>query len=61
MKPDKTRCRFKKYLTVAGRENSHIRILNFYAIFIPLFEGKVSGVSVQEMPLCLLSLLPAAL
>jgi hypothetical protein len=30
-------------------ENTHNGALNFYTIFIPLFEGKVSGVSVQEM------------
>ena len=30
-------------------ENSHIGALNFYPIFIPLFERKVSGVSVQDM------------
>jgi len=30
-------------------ENSHIGALNFYPIFIPLFECKVSGVSVQDM------------
>ena len=29
-------------------ENSHNGALNFYPIFIPLFEGKVSGVSVQD-------------
>ena len=26
-------------------ENTHNGALNFYTIFIPLFEGKVSGVS----------------
>jgi hypothetical protein len=29
-------------------ENTHHAALNFYPIFIPLFETKVSGVSVQE-------------
>jgi len=29
-------------------ENSHIRVFNFYPIFIPLFGRKVSGVSVQR-------------
>jgi hypothetical protein len=31
-----------------GDENSHIGALDFYPIFIPLFERKVSGVSVQR-------------
>jgi hypothetical protein len=39
-------------------ENTHNRALNFYPIFIPLFEGKVSGVSVQDMLLRLPSLTP---
>jgi len=39
-------------------ENSHIEALNFYPIFIPLDEGKVSGVSVQDMLLRLTSLTP---
>jgi hypothetical protein len=30
-------------------KNTHHAALNFYAIFIPLFETKVSGVSVQDM------------
>ncbi len=30
-------------------ENTHPGALNFYPIFIPLFEAKVSGVSVQNM------------
>jgi hypothetical protein len=30
-------------------ENTHHAALNFYPIFIPLFEAKVSGVSVQDM------------
>jgi hypothetical protein len=30
-------------------ENSHIEALNFYPIFIPLDECKISGVSVQDM------------
>jgi hypothetical protein len=30
-------------------ENSHIGVLNFCPIFIPLFGRKVSGVSVQDM------------
>ena len=30
-------------------ENTHNGALNFYTIFIPLFEDKVSGVSVQDM------------
>jgi hypothetical protein len=28
-------------------ENTHHAALNFYPIFIPFFEGKISGVSVQ--------------
>jgi hypothetical protein len=39
-------------------ENSHIGALNFYPIFIPLFERKVSGVSVQDMLLHLPFLTP---
>jgi hypothetical protein len=31
-----------------GDGNSHIGALNFYPIFMPLFERKVSGVSVQN-------------
>ena len=38
-----------------GDENSHIGALNFYLNFIPLFERKVSGVSVQDRLLRLLS------
>ena len=34
-----------------GDENSLIGALNFYPIFVPLFGYKVSGVSVQDMPL----------
>ena len=30
-------------------ENNHHGALNFYPIFIPRFESKVSGVSVQDM------------
>jgi hypothetical protein len=30
-------------------ENSHHGKLSFYPIFIPRFENKVSGVSVQDM------------
>jgi len=41
-----------------GDENSHIGALNFYPIFIPLFERKVSGVSVQDMLLRLPFLTP---
>ncbi len=41
-----------------GDENSHIGALNFYPIFIPLFELKVSGVSVQDMLLRLPFLTP---
>jgi len=41
----------------AGK-NTHNRALNFYPIFIPLFEGKVSGVSVQDMLLRLPFLTP---
>ena len=39
-------------------ENTHHAALNFYPIFIPLFEAKVSGVSVQDMLLCLPFLTP---
>ena len=39
-------------------ENSHIEALNFYPIFIPLGECKVSGVSVQDMLLRLPFLTP---
>jgi hypothetical protein len=39
-------------------ENSHIEALNFSPIFIPLDECKVSGVSVQDMLLCLPFLTP---
>jgi len=39
-------------LTVTGviydGENSHIGALNFYPIFIPLFECKVSGVRLEK-------------
>ena len=41
-----------------GDENSHIVALDFYPIFIPLFERKVSGVSVQDMLLRLPFLTP---
>jgi hypothetical protein len=41
-----------------GDENSHIGALNFYPSFIPLFERKVSGVSVQDMVLRLPFLTP---
>ena len=34
-------------------ENTHHAALNFYPIFNPFFEAKVSGVSVQDMLLCL--------
>jgi hypothetical protein len=30
-------------------ENNHHGALNLYPIFIPRFEGEVSGVSVQDM------------
>ena len=30
-------------------ENNHYGAFNFYPIFIPCFESKVSGVSVQDM------------
>ena len=36
----------------------HIGALNFYPIFIPLFGGKISGVSVQDMLLRLPFLTP---
>jgi hypothetical protein len=39
-------------------ENTHPGALNFYPIFIPLFEAKVSGVSVQDMLFCLPFLTP---
>ena len=39
-------------------ENTHHGALNFYPIFIPLFEAKVSGVSVQDMLFCLSFLTP---
>jgi hypothetical protein len=39
-------------------EYSHIGALNFYPIFIPRFEGKVSGVSVQDILLSLPLLTP---
>ena len=39
-------------------ENNHHGALNFYPIFIPLYEGKVSGVSVQDMQLRLPFLKP---
>jgi hypothetical protein len=32
-----------------GDENSHVRALHFYLIFIPLSGRKVSGVSVQDI------------
>jgi hypothetical protein len=38
--------------------NSHIGLLNFCPIFIPLFECQVSGVSVQDMLLALPFLTP---
>ena len=41
-----------------GGENTHNGALNFYPIFIPLFEGKVSGVSVQDRLLHLPFLTP---
>ncbi len=41
-----------------GDENPHIEALDFYPIFIPLFERKVSGVSVQDMLLRLPFLTP---
>jgi hypothetical protein len=41
-----------------AEEDTHNRALNFYPIFIPLLEGKVSGVSVQDMLLRLPSLTP---
>jgi hypothetical protein len=39
-------------------ENTHHAALNFYPIFIPFFEAKVSGVSVQDILLCLPLLTP---
>jgi len=39
-------------------KNTHHAALNFYPIFIPLFEAKISGVSVQDMLLCLPFLTP---
>ena len=39
-------------------KNTHNRALNFYPSFIPLFEDKVSGVSVQDMLLQLPFLKP---
>ncbi len=39
-------------------ENSHIGVLNFCPIFIPLLGRKVSGVSVQDMLLRLPFLTP---
>jgi hypothetical protein len=39
-------------------KNIHNEALNFYPIFIPLFECKVSGVSVQDMRLHLPFLKP---
>jgi hypothetical protein len=39
-------------------ENTHPGALNFYPIFIPLYEAKVSGVSVQDMLFCLPLLTP---
>jgi len=39
-------------------ENTHPGALNFYPIFIPLLEAKVSGVSVQDMLFCLTFLTP---
>jgi hypothetical protein len=39
-------------------ENTPNGALNFYPIFIPLFEGKVSGVSVQDILLRLPLLTP---
>jgi hypothetical protein len=41
-----------------GDDNSHIGALNLYLISIPLFELKVSGVSVQDMLLRLPFLTP---
>jgi hypothetical protein len=35
------------WLPNSGGANSHIEALNFYPIFIPLDESKVSGVSVR--------------
>ena len=35
-----------------GGENTQNEAFNFYPIFIPLIEGKVSGVSGQDMLLC---------
>ena len=40
---------FAKLPPVTFSENSHIEVLNFYPIFIPLDECKVSDVSVQDM------------
>ena len=54
--------RSRKSLThqpyAGGDENSHIGVFDFYPIFIPLFERKVSGVSVQDMLLRLPFLTP---
>ena len=41
-----------------GGKNTYNGALNFYPIFIPLFEGKVSGVSVQDRQLRLPFLTP---
>ena len=41
-----------------GGENIHNVALNFYPIFMPLYECKVSGVSVQDMLLRLTFLTP---
>jgi hypothetical protein len=42
---------YQKYVQslnyASGGENSHIEALNFYPIFIPIDECKVSGVSVR--------------
>ncbi len=34
---------------IGAGQNTHNGVSYFYPIFIPLFEGKVSGVSVQDM------------
>jgi len=39
---------FKGIWELSNCESSHIKALNFYPIFFPLDEGKVSGVSVQR-------------
>jgi hypothetical protein len=45
-------------VSIWSDENSHIGALNFHPIFIPHFERKVSGVSVQDMLLRLPFLTP---